>query len=161
ARDENERSLLVKILDSAARSTSAPDWVRALISAENVTSSARAIFHSTLIVGALWPSSIWPSIARDTPEIWASRSSDRPRRVRSRRRLAPTTGARSADSEAACAVGAPSGRALLASFSARGAIVDSGAFFFTGEDSGREYTATWYRTGDRRHRPGQGRYSSF
>ena len=43
----------VRIFDSAERSTSAPDCVRALISAENVTSSARAIFHSTLIVGAL------------------------------------------------------------------------------------------------------------
>ena len=77
------------------RSTSAPDCVRALISAEKVTSRARAIFHRTLIVGADWPSSIWPSIARDTPESWARRSSERPRRVRSRRRFEPTTGARS------------------------------------------------------------------
>ena len=84
---EKLRSLLVRIFDSGERSTRAPDCVRALISAENVTSSARAIFHRTLIVGALWPSSIWPSIARDTPEIWARRSSERPRRVRRRRRL--------------------------------------------------------------------------
>src|SRR5205814_10050202 len=86
-RDVKLRSLLVNSLDSCERSTSAPDCVRALISAENVTSSARAIFHSTLIVGALWPSSIWPSIARDTPLICASRSSDNPRRVRKRLRF--------------------------------------------------------------------------
>ena len=85
----------MRIFDSEDLSTSAPDCVRALISAENVTSSARAIFHSTLIVGALCPSSIWPSIARDTPEICASRSSDKPRRVRRRRRFVPTRGARS------------------------------------------------------------------
>ena len=43
------------------------------------TSSAVLIFHSTFTVGALWPSSIWPSMARETPESLESFSSERPR----------------------------------------------------------------------------------
>src|SRR6266545_1831215 len=72
------------------------------MSAENGTPSAEAIFQRTLIVGALWPSSIWPSIARETPEACASRSRDSPRCPRSRRRLPPTTGVRSRGGVASC-----------------------------------------------------------
>src|SRR5688572_14744889 len=68
------------------------------MSAENGTPRAREIFHTTLIVGVLCPSSIWPSIARLTPEALARRSSDKPRRTRRRRRLAPRIGVRSAAS---------------------------------------------------------------
>ena len=79
----------------SARSTCSPPLLRAVISAENGTASADEIFQSTLMVGALWPSSIWPSMARETPESLESRSSERPRWLRMRRRFPPTTGVRS------------------------------------------------------------------
>ena len=49
-----------------------------LISAENGTPRARAIFHKTLIVGVLCSSSIWLNIARLTPDSDASFSSVSP-----------------------------------------------------------------------------------
>ena len=82
-------------MDWAVRINRVPLWAVVLISAENGMPSARAIFQMTLMVGALCPSSICPSIARLTPEAFASRSSDNPRWPRSRRRFFPTTGARS------------------------------------------------------------------
>ena len=80
------------------------------MSAEKGTPSAEEIFQSTLIVGALWPSSIWPSIARETPESCASFSRERPRWPRRRRRFVPTTGVRSL----------PTGATSLASGPGRG-----------------------------------------
>ena len=87
-----------------ARSSCGPLVARTEISAEKVTCNARAIFHNTLMVGALWPSSIWPNIARLTPESWASASSDSLRWPRRRRKLPPTTGAKSVGSEAVVGV---------------------------------------------------------
>ena len=126
----------------------APDCVRALISAENGTSRARAIFQSTLIVGALWPSSIWPSIARrhagDAGRAARARGRGgcaggagwRRRPVRGRstrwRRAVAVTGAVAVAGGAAL-----SGRGALTSLSARPAAAVSEAFFFTGAKPGR------------------------
>src|SRR3954469_22485262 len=88
-----------------------------LMSAEKGTPRARATFQSTLIVGVLWPSSIWPSIARLTPDALDSRSSDRPRSARNRFRLAPTIGVRSDDSGTSSA--GLSGEAALGAAAAR------------------------------------------
>lgn len=88
-------SWLLSTFACSARSTCSPPELRAVMSAENGTLSADEIFQSTLMVGALWPSSIWPSIARETPDSLESFSSDRSRWLRSRRRLPPTTGVRS------------------------------------------------------------------
>ncbi len=96
ARDEKVPSCEVRRLASFSRSTFTADCWVLLMRAEKGTSSAWAIFHSTLMVGADCPSSTWPSMARLTPEAWARRSSDSPRSVRRRRRFLPTTGARSA-----------------------------------------------------------------
>ncbi len=62
---------------SALRTTCNCASVRLLMRAANGTSSARAIFHSTLIEGALRACSIWLSIAFETPDKPASLSSER------------------------------------------------------------------------------------
>ncbi len=100
ARDEKAPSCEVSTLWRAAAITVVRPAPRLVISAENGTARARAIFQSTLIVGVLCPSSICPSIARLTPEARARRSSERPRFMRRRRRLEPTTGVRSDEASA-------------------------------------------------------------
>ena len=88
--NDNSRELEIRTFESAAFSTVGPWLCGPPVRADNGISSALATFQSRLIVGALRPSSIWPSIARLTPEICARRSSEYPRRERSSRRLWPT-----------------------------------------------------------------------
>src|SRR5215207_7425169 len=91
----------VRSLAVLARMTVATRAVAAVTKVENGTSKAREIFHSRLMVGVLCPSSIWPSIARLTPEARARRSSESSRFTRRRRRLAPTMGVKSESFSAA------------------------------------------------------------
>ncbi len=101
------------------------------MSAENGTPSADEIFQSTLMVGALWPSSTCPSMARETPESCDSRSSESPRWPRRRRRFPPTTGVRSLP-PAATSRGSGTGRGSGEGADARLRPFDvSRAFFIT------------------------------
>ena len=114
------------------------------ISAEKGTPSARAIFHSTLMVGVLWPSSICPSMARLTFDAFESFSRERPRLLRRRRRLPPTTGVRSeeASAEAISYDQASSRSSGGTSPSACGAAAAGGAGAATGTGFGGAPVAT-------------------